>query len=177
MKVVCRVVCTGNNVADSIENSDPEAKYLALVENSSLLALISAAINDPTGGVAGIEEILKFVDRIGTTDVTVTEDDVRAGEILEVEVVMRVGGVAGEEVVEAGEGGGLSDNKTPISDRGVWLVVDASSSRLVTATGGPFWFPSGPGGPFLSSASPGAFVFTGPRAASDSRKDGRFVSL
>ena len=105
------------------------------------------------------------------------EDDVRAGEILEGDVVMRAGGGAGGGVLEAGEGGGLSDDETPVSDGGVWLVVDASSSRLVTATGGPFWFPSGPGGPFLLPASPGAFVFTRPRAASDSRKDGWFVSL
>ena len=114
MKVVCRVVCTGSNVADSVEDGDPETKYLALVENSSLLALISAAVNDPTDDVAGIEEVLKFVDRVGTSDMTVTEDDVRAGEILEVEVVMRVGGVAGEGVAEAGEGGGLSDDETPV---------------------------------------------------------------
>jgi hypothetical protein len=63
VKVVCRVVCTGNNVADSVEDSDPETEYLALVENSSLLALISAAVNDPTGSVAGIEGVFKFVLR------------------------------------------------------------------------------------------------------------------
>jgi hypothetical protein len=142
------------------------------VENPSLPALISAVVNNPTGGMAGIEDVLKFVDRVGTI-----EDNVRSGKLVELEVVTRAGGVAGGAVVEAGGGGGLSDDETPVSDGGVWLVVDASSSGLVTATGGPFRFPSRPGGPFLLFASPGAFVFTGSRAASGSRKDRRFVSL
>ena len=107
-----------------------------------------------------------------------TEYGVRPGELVDVKVVPRAGEAAGEAVEEVagGGGGGLSDESV-VFDRGGWLVGDASSSVLVAATGGPFWFPSGPGGPFLLFASPGAFVFTGPRAASDSRKDGGFVSL
>jgi hypothetical protein len=61
VKVVYRVICTRNNIVDSVEDSDPETEYLALVENSSLLALISAAINDSIGSVAGIEGVFKFV--------------------------------------------------------------------------------------------------------------------
>ena len=112
------------------------------------------------------------------------DDGVRPGELAVVNVVPRAGEVAGaggvaEEAVEeaaGGGGGGLPDDESVVSDRGGWLVGDASSTVLVAATCGPFWFPSGPGGPFLLFASPGAFEFTGPRAASGSRKDGRFVS-
>jgi hypothetical protein len=177
VKVVRRVVSTGNKAADSVEDGDPETKYLALVENPSLLALTSGVVNDSTDGVAGTEDVLKFVDGVGTTDVTMTEDDVRSGELVEVEVVMRAGEVAGGAVEEAGRGGGLSDDETPVSDGGVWLVGDASSSVLVAAPCGPFWFPSGPGGPFLFPSRPGAFVFAGSRAARAFWKDGGFVSL
>jgi hypothetical protein len=100
--------------------------------------------------------------------VTMAEDGVRPGELVDVKVVPRAGEVAEEAVEEAAGGGRLSDNKSVVSDRGDGLIGDASSSVLVAATGGPFWFPFGPGGPFLLLASPGAFVFTGPRAASDS---------
>jgi hypothetical protein len=130
-----------------------------------------------TDGRAGTEDVLKFTDGVGTTDVTMTEDGVRSGELVEVEVVIRAGGVAGGSVEEAGGGGGLSDDETPVSDGGIWMVGDARSSLLVAAPGGPFWFPSGPGGPFLFLLRPGAFVFVGARAARAFPKDGGFVSL
>jgi hypothetical protein len=131
-----------------------------------------------TDVVAGMAGVLKFVDGVGTTDVTMTEDDVRLRELVEVEVVMRAGvaGVAGA-MEEAGGGGGLSDDETPVSNGGVWMVRDASSSVLIAAPGGPFWFPSGPGGPFLFPSRPGAFVFAGSRAVRAFRNDGGFMSL
>jgi hypothetical protein len=174
VKVVRRVVSTGNNAADSVEDGDTETKYLALVESPSLLAPTLGVANDSTDGVAGTEDVLKFVDG-GGTDVTMTDDDVRSRELVAVEVVMRAGGVAGGRVAGgavAGGGRGLSDDETPVSDKGVWLVGEASSLR-----GGPFWFPSGPGGPFLLPSRPGAFVFVGSRTARAFRKDGGFVNL
>jgi hypothetical protein len=97
VKVVRRVVSAGNNAADSVEDGGPETKYLALVESPSLLAPTSGVANDSTDGVAGTEDVLKFVDG-GGTDVTMTEDDERSGELVAVEVVMRAGGVAGGAV-------------------------------------------------------------------------------
>jgi hypothetical protein len=156
-----------------------------LTENSSLLALTSAVVNDSTGGGAGADDVLKNVDGVESIDITTTEDGGRSGERVEVKVITGAGGmaeareVAGGAVEETGGGGagGPSDDESVVSDRGGWLVVDASSPVLVAATGGPFWFPFGPCGPFLFFSSPGASVFTGPRAASDSRKDRGFVSL
>ena len=95
---------------DSVEGSDPETKYMALVENPSLLALTSVVVNDPTGGVAVMEGVLKFVDRVGTTDMRMTEDDVRSGELVELDVVTRAGEVAGGTIEERGVGEGLSDD-------------------------------------------------------------------
>ena len=138
MKLVRRVVSPGYNTVDSVEGSDPETKYMALVENPSLLALTSVVVNDPTGGVAVMEGVLKFVDRVGTTDMRMTEDDVRSGELVELDVVTRAGEVAGGTIEERGVGEGLSDDETPVSDGEVWLVVDDSSSELVIATGRPF---------------------------------------
>lgn len=189
MKLVRRVVSPGYNTVDSVEGSGPETKYMALVENPSLLALTSVVVNDLTGGVAEMEGVLKLVDRLGTTYKRMAEDDVRSGELVELDVATRAGElvelnvvtraeeVAEETVKEAGVGEGLSDDETLVSGGGIWLVMDDSSSELVTATGGPFWFPSGPGRPFLLFTSPGAFVFTGSRAASDSRRDRGFVGL
>jgi hypothetical protein len=205
-----------NNVADSVKDGDPKTKYLALLENPSLLALTSGVVNNSTEDVAearvlvivseaarvkdvvsvpgtlgagwlevdiggrlctncaaGTEGVLKFVDGVGSTDVAMTEDGVRSGELIEVEVVMR----AGRAIEEAGMVGASSGDETPVSDRGVWLVGDASSSVLVAAPGGPFWFPSGPGGPFLFPSRPGAFVFAGSRAGRAFRKDGGILSL
>lgn len=216
---VRRVVSTGNNVADSVGGSDPETEYLAVLENSSLLALTSGIINDSTEGVAevrvpatvpeaagaegvvgipgalgagrleveirerlstdcvaGTEDVLKFVDRVGKTDMTTTEDNVRPRELGEVEVVIRAG-VAGGAIEEAGGGGRLSGDETSVSDGRVWLVGDAGCSVLVASPGGLFRFPLGPGGPFLFPSRPGAFVFAGSRAARAFRKDGGFVSL
>jgi hypothetical protein len=159
VKVVRRVVSTGDNAADSAEDGDPETKYLALVESPSLLTLTLGVANDSTDSVAGTENVLKFVDG-GGTDVAMTEDNARSGELVVVEVVVRVGGVAGGAA--AGGGRRLPGDKTPVSDRGVWLAWDAGS-MLVASWGGPFWFPSGPGGPLLFPFGPGAFVF--PRSA------------
>jgi hypothetical protein len=124
-----------------------------------------------------MEDVLKFVDRVGRTDVMTTEDDVRSGELGEVEVVIRAGGVSGGAVEKAGGGRRLSDDETPVSEGGVWLAGDTSSSVRVAAPGGPFWFPLGPGGPFLFPTRPGAFGFAGSRAAKAFRSGGGFVSL
>jgi hypothetical protein len=115
--------------------------------------------------VAGTEDILRFVDEVEITGVTMTEDSVR-GELVEVEVVMRAAGASEAE-------GGLSDDVTFVFNGGAWIVGDASSSVLITAPSGPFWFPSGPGGPFLFPSRPGTFVFAGPRAV----RNRRLVSL
>ena len=42
----------------SAEGGDNEIKYLALLKNLSLLVLTLAVVNDPTVGVAGIEDVL-----------------------------------------------------------------------------------------------------------------------
>jgi hypothetical protein len=160
VKVVRRVVSTGNKVVETI----------------LLLVLTSTVVDDSSDGVAetdflkfvvddsldGVAEtdFLKFVvDRVGT-DVTMAEEDVR------------VGGVGREEV--------LSDDEVPVVNRGVWLVGDASTLVVVvgTALGDLFWFPTDPGGPFLFPSRPGGVsVFIESRAARAFRKGGEFMRL
>lgn len=120
-----------------------------------------------TGG----KDVVEVVDGVGATIVTMTEDNVILGDLVEPDDVGR--GVGEEE--EAGGEAGLSE--TPVPDGGLWLVEGASSSVLVAAPGGPFWFPSGPGGPFLFSSRPGASEFAGSRTVRDSGKGGGLVGL
>jgi hypothetical protein len=176
VKVVRRVVCTGSNAADSVEDGDPETEYLALVENSSLLALTAGVVNDSTEDVVEVRVPATVPEAARAEAVVGVPGALGAGR-LEVEVVMRAGVLAGGAGEEAGRGGGLLDDETSVSDREVWLVRDASSSVVSAAPGGPFWFPPGPGGPFLFPSRPGAFVFAGSRTARAFWKDGGFVNL
>jgi hypothetical protein len=107
---------------------------------------------------------VEVVDGVGATNVTMTEDNVISGDLVEPDDVGRA--VGEEELCE-----------TPVPDGGLWLVEDASSSVLVVVAGGPFWFPSGPGGPFLLFCRPGAFGFVGSRTVRGSGKGGGLVGL
>jgi hypothetical protein len=102
------------------------------------------------------------VGGVGATNVTMAEDNVISGDLVEPEEEAR------------GEAG-LSES--PVPDGELWLVEDVSSSVLVAALGGPFWFPAGPGGPFLFPCRPGAFGFAGSRTVRGSGKGGGFVGL
>jgi hypothetical protein len=108
---------------------------------------------------------VEVVGGVGATNVTMTEDNVISGDLVEPDDVGR--GVGGEA--------GLSE--TPVPGGRLWLVEDASSSVLVAAWGGPFWFPSGPGGPFLFPFKPGAFEFAGCRTVRGSGKGGGLMGL
>jgi hypothetical protein len=119
------------------------------------------------GGVVMTEDVPKFANGVGV-DMTAR----RGGMSREFcEVVMGTGGVAGGKAEEAGGGAeeagggaeeagrGLLDNET---FGGVWSVRSTGSPVLTAALGGPFWFPSGPGDPFLSSFGPPFFPRPGP---------------
>jgi hypothetical protein len=121
-----------------------------------------------TGG----KDVVEVVDGVGVTNVTMTEDNVISGDLVEPDDVGR--GV-GEEGAGGEAGGEAGLSETPGPDGGLWLVEDTSSSVLVAARGGPFWFPSGPGGPFLFPSRPGAFVFAGSRTVRGSGKGGGLV--
>jgi hypothetical protein len=93
-------------------------------------------------------------------DMKMIEDEGRAGENFEVELVVRAGEVVGEGVEKVEEGGGSSDDDTLVSDE-VRLVEVVSPPVVSAALGCSFGFPGGPGGPFLLPSRPGAFVFSG----------------
>jgi hypothetical protein len=126
----------------------------------------SGRLEVDTGG----KDVVDMVDEVGATNVTMTEDNVILGDLVEPDDVGR--GVGGE-----GAGGEAGLPETPAPDGGLWLVEDASSSALVAAPGGPFWFPSGPGGPFLFPSRPGAFGVGGSRTVRGSGKGGGLVGL
>lgn len=90
------------------------------------------------------------------TDVLVAEGDGIDGETSDVEAVMgtaeMVGGeVNGEVEVEVKEaGGGEVADENGEANGGVWMdEVVGASAVVATTVGGPFLFPTGPGGPFL----------------------------
>jgi len=127
------------------------------------------------------KDVVEVVDGVGATSVTMTEDDVILGDLVEPDDVGRVvgegaGGGAGG-VAGGGAGGETGLFETPFFGGGLWLVEDASSSVLVATRGGPFWFPAGPGGPFLFASRPGAFGFAGSRTVRGSGKGGGLVGL
>jgi hypothetical protein len=129
----------------------------------------SGRLEVDTGG----KDIVKVVDGVGATNVTMTEDNAILGDLVEPDGVGRgLGGGGG-----GGGGGEAGLFETPVPGRGLWLVEDASSSVLVVARSGPFWFPSGPGGPFLFPSRPGAVGFAGSRTVRGSGKDGGLVGL
>jgi len=86
---------------------------MALVEKTSLPELISTVIDGLTGGLAVMEGVLKFVDRVritdvekkdvGRTDVGITdirtEEDAGSGKVIELDVAMRAGELVELDVV------------------------------------------------------------------------------
>jgi hypothetical protein len=79
VKVVRRVVSTGNNASDSVEDGDPETKYLVLVEKPSLLALTPGVVNDSTEDVTEVRVPVTVPEPTGVKGVVGVPSALRAG--------------------------------------------------------------------------------------------------
>jgi hypothetical protein len=145
--LVRRVVSTENPVID--RDDDPEIRQIILLEALWVLVLLSDVVDDSTVCVSELEGVSKLVDGVNTIDVILAVEDLRGGEIVDIEVVWKENGVVDEAVDEGGggEGEGEFDNDDEdedkdvdddVSEEIVWLVGGTGATVAGNLLGGPF---------------------------------------